>query len=365
MEVLKTPHARLALLCFVTLSFSALLPAQTYTITDLQTLPGFGSSYADDNNNTGLVTGCSDNSVPPTKPCSTNIPSDAFLWSRSDGMQDLGNLPGNDQSVGYEVSDSRVVVGYSGNTQNKTFQPFVWTRSKGMAELPTLPGGSEFSFATAITSKGVIVGESQVSNGDVDIVTWTPSGATYSIRDIGILPGVPFCYTYDINEKQQVTGIAYFNNAGTRYHAFLWSNATGWKDLGTLPGGVNSKGIWMTDSGVVTGTSDSAQYSAGVTVYWDAAGTIHSIGTLPGGTSSAPGFISNSFQILGDSTVTGGDSHAYIWTQKNGMQDLNDMIPPNSGWVLHHASSIDKTGHIVGYGTINGANHAFLLTPAP
>jgi hypothetical protein len=29
------------------------------------------------------------------------------------------------------------------------------------------------------------------------------------------------------------------------------------------------------------------------------------------------------------------------------------------------ASLIDKTGHIVGYVTINGANHAFLLTPAP
>ena len=69
-----------------------MLTAQTYTINDLGTLPGFGATYADDNNNTGLVTGCSDNSVPPTKPCSTNIPSNAFLWSKSDGMQDLNDM---------------------------------------------------------------------------------------------------------------------------------------------------------------------------------------------------------------------------------------------------------------------------------
>ena len=362
MKGLKKLHKNFALLCLLISPFSALLIAQTYSITDLGTLSGFSSTYVSDNNNTGFATGCSDNSVLPTVPCTSNLPSDAFLWSRSEGMLDLGNLPGNDQSVGFEVNDSRVVVGYSGNLQAGTYQPFVWTKGKGMVQLPTLQGGSEFSFATAITSKGLIVGESEVSNGDVDAVIWTQSGGTYNVHDIGILPGAPYCYSYDINEKQQVTGIAYFDAAGTMYHGFLWSNSKGWKDLGTLPGGTHSKGNWMTDSGVVTGISDSAQYPNGVTVYWNA-GKIHSIGTLPGGTSSSPGFISDTFQILGDSTVTGGDSHAFIWTQKTGMLDLNNMIPPNSGWVLHHASSIDKTGHIVGYGTINGANHGFLLTP--
>jgi hypothetical protein len=39
------------------------------------------------------------------------------------------------------------------------------------------------------------------------------------------------------------------------------------------------------------------------------------------------------------------------------------MIPPNSGWDLHHAASINNAGQIVGYGTINGADHAYLLTP--
>ena len=52
-----------------------------------------------------------------------------------------------------------------------------------------------------------------------------------------------------------------------------------------------------------------------------------------------------------------------IWTQKGGMKDLNNLIPPNSGWVLVLANSINNSGQITGYGTINGENHAFLLTP--
>jgi hypothetical protein len=45
------------------------------------------------------------------------------------------------------------------------------------------------------------------------------------------------------------------------------------------------------------------------------------------------------------------------------LQDLNNLIPAGSGWVLNHASAINKSGQIAGFGTINGANHGFLLTP--
>jgi probable HAF family extracellular repeat protein len=345
------------------LSLALSLSAQTYTVTDLGALPGFNSSHAYDNNNLGQVTGCSDNSTLPAVPCSSfTIPADVFLWS-GDGMQDLGNLPGYDSSAGYVVNDSSEVVGYSANTQTGVVHGFYWSASTGMTDLGTLPGGNGYCFAEAITSKGVIVGQSAVSNGDVLLVLWTKSGGSYQIHNEGHLPMAPYIYPVDINENLQVTGVAYFNEAGTRYHAFLWSEAAGWKDLGTLPGGQNSYGEWMTDSGVVAGLSTSAEYPNGVTVYWDPAGKIHPVGTLPGGDSSWPGFITNSGTILGESTVAGGDNHAFIWTSKDGMRDLNSMIPPNSGWDLHHAASINNAGQIVGYGTINGADHAYLLTP--
>lgn len=45
------------------------------------------------------------------------------------------------------------------------------------------------------------------------------------------------------------------------------------------------------------------------------------------------------------------------------MQDLNNLIPASSGWVLVEANAINNTGQITGYGLKGGHNHAFLLTP--
>jgi probable HAF family extracellular repeat protein len=84
---------------------------------------------------------------------------------------------------------------------------------------------------------------------------------------------------------------------------------------------------------------------------------------LPGGTTSAGCYINDSNQIVGFSSTATSASDATIWTQKGGMQDLNNLIPPNSGWVLVLANSINNAGQITGYGTINGEDHAFLLTP--
>jgi probable HAF family extracellular repeat protein len=347
---------------FLTLLFTAAAAAQTYTVTDLGTLSGFSSSLAYDNNSSGQITGCSDNSILPTVPCTTNIPADAVLRSTSGVMQDLKNLPGFDSGAGYVVNDSGDVVGYSANTQTGVTHGVLWPQSGGIIDLGTLPGGNGYSVADAITSKGVIVGESVVSNGDVHAVLWTKSGGTYHIHDEGHVPKAPYTYPYDINENLQVTGIAYFNQAGTRYHAFLWSNSR-WQDRTPLPGGKNSYGSWINNSGVIAGASTSAKYPNGVTVYWDATGKIHLVGTLPGGDASYAGFITDSGEILGQSTVPGGDNHAFIWTKKKRMRDLNNLIPKNSGWVLHHAASVNTAGQIVGYGTINGEDHGFLLTP--
>jgi len=354
---------KLTICLFLPLLVPAGAAAQTYTVTDLGTLSGFSSSLAYDNNSSGQITGCSDNSIVPTVPCTTNIPADAYLWSSSGGMQDLGHLAGDDSSAGYVVNDSGEVVGYSANTQTGVTHGVLWPQSGGMIDLGTLPGGNGYSVADAITSKGVIVGESVVSNGDVHAVLWTKSGTTYHIHDKGQMPKAPYTDPYDINENLQVTGIAYFNQAGTRYHAFLWSKATGWRDRIPLPGGKNSYGSWINNSGVIAGASRSAKYPNGVTVYWDAAGKVHLVGTLPGGDASYAGFITDAGEILGQSTVPGGDNHAFIWTRKKRMQDLNNLIPKNSGWVLHHAASVNAAGQIVGYGTINGVDHGFLLTP--
>ena len=41
------------------------------------------------------------------------------------------------------------------------------------------------------------------------------------------------------------------------------------------------------------------------------------------------------------------------------MQDLNGLIPANSGWFLSTANAINNAGQVTGQGTINGESHAF------
>mgnify|MGYP001393667953 CR=1 FL=1 len=353
--------------CFV---FTLLLPlllvvgvrAQTYSVADLGLLPGDTASWSIYLNSSGQVTGCSDTSNSQSTVCNWADAGTAFVWSSTGGMQNLGTLPGDNFSVGFFITDSGKVVGSSWNLQTQTGHGFLWTQSGGITDLGTLPGGSSYSDADQITSKGVIVGESAVSNGDVHAVLWTPSGSTYQIHDEGTLPGAPYSYPYSINNSNEVVGVAYFNAAGTIFHAFSWSKAAGWKDLGTLPGGKTSIADWINDSGLIVGQSTSSQFPSGVATFWQS-GRIHAIGTLPGGTSSFAGYASDTGEVVGESTLSTGVSHAFIWSKANGMQDLNNLISSGSGWVLNHASAMNSAGQIVGFGTVNGAVHAFLLTP--
>ncbi len=46
------------------------------------------------------------------------------------------------------------------------------------------------------------------------------------------------------------------------------------------------------------------------------------------------------------------------------MVDLNDLLPPGSGWLLTAANAINAAGQITGVGTSpKGELHAFLLNP--
>jgi hypothetical protein len=56
------------------------------------------------------------------------------------------------------------------------------------------------------------------------------------------------------------------------------------------------------------------------------------------------------------------DRHAFLWNGSQ-MLDLNNLIDPNSGWVLEEAYGINNMGQIAGIGTHNGLQRSFILTP--
>jgi probable HAF family extracellular repeat protein len=83
------------------------------------------------------------------------------------------------------------------------------------------------------------------------------------------------------------------------------------------------------------------------------------LGTLGGQYSAAYG-INDSGQVVGSSETSDWAVIQPFLYENGQMQDLNSLIPQDSGWSLNFAEAINTAGQIVGEGEINGQNHAFL-----
>ena len=86
---------------------------------------------------------------------------------------------------------------------------------------------------------------------------------------------------------------------------------------------------------------------------------MHDLGTL-GGTGSDGYALNNLGHVTGKS-----DSKAFLYTTETGMEDLNTLIDPLSGWTLEIGQGINDAGQITGTGYVGDELHAFLLTPVP
>jgi probable HAF family extracellular repeat protein len=83
------------------------------------------------------------------------------------------------------------------------------------------------------------------------------------------------------------------------------------------------------------------------------------------GALGSSGNSSTARDISENGTVVGtSNGKAFLWTASGGMIDLASLITdPLGAWSLQEAFAINDLGQIVGYGSINGSVHAFLLTP--
>ena len=346
--------ARSALSAWLCLILASVATAQTYTITDLGVLRRDTASASIGINSSGQIVGCSDTST-TYYPCSGAQPGHAFLWGSKTGMKNLGTLHGNETNAGFGINDSGEVVGGTQSAQGVS-HAFLWTKKTGMIALRNLPGGTTNS-ASAINAAGLIVGGSDFknSNGNWDAVLWTPDR---KIHDLGTLQGAQFSEAGGINSHNEVCGTSSFTSF--RIVAFVWTKAHGMKALRGLIKGGGSVAFAINDSGIIVGNADVSFNLH--PVLWDSTGRIRDLGTLAGGSGTAFG-VNDLDQIVGYSRTSSNDPHAFIWSGRTGIQDLNDLIPANSGWVLVWASAINNAGQITGWGTVNGENHAYLLTP--
>lgn len=270
-----------------------------------------GGSAASGLNDLGEVAGISNSPFAPIPCC------DAFIWSPTGEIRDLGTLP---PSVGCSpervvINDRDEVIGSSGpNTfpSNVICPDFLWESKFGMQQIG-LPSGALTAGVSGINSAGVVVGSYQASDFSGRSYVWTRLGG---FRDLGI----PQSQALGISNNGHVVGQLYSCPAcspSNNGHAFLWDPRHGALDLGTLPGHTNS----------------SAQA------------------------------VNVRDEVVGYSALFVTGPYPFLWTKATGMLNLNLLIDTASGWQLIDATGINASGQITGWGIFKGENHGFVLTP--
>lgn len=189
-------------------------------VQELPTWPGDPDGSAMAINDLGQAVGASGNCAAFSPILQDNLqPLHALLWE--DGRAtNLGNLGGTGQGFGIRaenLNNPGQVVGYSDVTGNANFHAFLWTREKGMQDLGTI-GSDVDSLAIGINDAGDVVGASIDANFNpraflrvgrelIDLNEHIPAGPLYLFT------------ACSINAAGEIIGIA-IDQAGN-VHAYL------------------------------------------------------------------------------------------------------------------------------------------------
>lgn len=309
--------------------------APQYYIISLGTLGGYGgyTSWGQAINDLGQVTGRSHG---PNG-------QHAFLWT--DGsMTDLGTLnPGDTESSGLGINNHGDVVGYSYGPGRAV----LW-RDGQVIDLGTL--GLD-SIAYAINNAGQIVGWSQPSQYEYRAVLWQNG----DLIDLTTTFNAPMNFAEDINTLGQIVG------EGVRLEPD--GSIT---ELGTL-GGSWTIASALNDQGQVIGRSQrgDGSYYDWHAFLWDG-GVMTDLGAIGRYENSEAVDINNSGQVIGwGSGPYPWCGEPFLYEPGNGLRDLRDLIPVDSGWTGFSPYGINNAGQIAGTGWFQGetgGTRAFLMT---
>jgi probable HAF family extracellular repeat protein len=138
------------------------------------------------------------------------------LWDRGVPIN-LGSLGGVAWNTPTAINNQGTVVGFSdlpGDSDGAAnYQAFIWTRSTGIQKLPLLPGETRGA-AFGINERNQVVGLSRGPGIPSHATLW--QGGTVTDLNTVTQSGAPhLIYANDINDRGEFTGEAFDTNSGT------------------------------------------------------------------------------------------------------------------------------------------------------
>jgi probable HAF family extracellular repeat protein len=207
----------------------------------------------------------------------------AFYWDGSGPVVDLGDL-GSPGAFANDINDQGAVVGEAHIDNGALYPPahaYVWTREDGMTDLgAATPDG--WSAASFINNRGEIAGGVYESGGVSRAAFWTADG---TLMEIGPDPAI-YSYPVGLNEQGQIALGAYSSPGG-----YFWSMETGLLSMGSL-GGIITRPQAINEQGQVVGWSRNEAGDMHAFL-WTLEDGMVDLGTLGGKRSSAMGISEN------------------------------------------------------------------------
>jgi len=280
----------------------------------------------------------------------------ATRWTRTGGLQSLGDLPGGpvNAEAAWSSADGSIIVGESDSASGR--EAFRWTSSTGMVGLGDLPGGAFNSVARGCSGDGnVIVGQSSSAQG-LQAFSWTPSGgmiglgflnSTYRESNAG---GVS-------RNGNVIVGASRFGSDPNQSHAFRKVGNGPLESLGTLDPVANFSAA---NAANVDGSVIVGQSKVGTNLFafrWTKAG-MKSIGGLYNGGGPIETYaraVSDDGSVIVGAGRQGSAFVAWVWTLGNSNPQNLQSVFYNSGWTFAWADGVSADGTVITGRGINPA----------